>query len=1018
MMMIKLLLGRRPYSTLRTTTTTTTTARTNSVMHTATAAVATVVTGRGWGGWNVPSPSLLAMEMTTGRNSIGPIIPSGTTASRFFATTTTTTTNRTTAHLTTTNHATTNTTLWGPTASFSSSSSSSSSVPFLVEYEKHVQERSREAGGVGIAPKPLSAEQVQGLLLALQDSTTPAADVEQLLHLLIHRVPPGVDEAAYVKATWLSAIATGRESSPHMTPLRATQLLGTMQGGYNVATLVQLLQSPDATLAKEAAQQLSQTLLVFDAFYDIQQLHLTGNCPAATQVLQSWAKAEWFTSKPPVAEKMTVTVFKVAGETNTDDLSPAQDAWSRPDIPLHAVSMLKNTREGIVPDQDGTIGPLQQMKALKEQTGFPLAYTGDVVGTGSSRKSATNSVLWYMGNDIPHVPNVRAGGLCLGGKIAPIFFNTMEDSGALPIELDVSELNMGDVIDVYPYEGVVKRHGTEEVITTFQLKTNVILDEVRAGGRIPLIIGRGITTKAREALGQTNPITDTFRMPEQPDTTEAIKGYTLAQKMVGKACGVSGVVPGQYCEPRMTTVGSQDTTGPMTRDELRSLACLGFSADLVMQSFCHTAAYPKPVDVVTHHTLPDFIRTRGGVSLRPGDGIIHSWLNRMLLPDTVGTGGDSHTRFPIGISFPAGSGLVAFAAATGIMPLDMPESVLVRFTGDMQPGITLRDLVQAIPYTAIQMGLLTTEKKGKKNIFSGRILEIEGLPHLKCEQAFELSDASAERSAAGCTIKLDKEPIIEYLNSNVVMLKWMISEGYGDVRTIERRIAAMEEWLANPVLMEADREAKYVEVIDINLAELKEPVLALPNDPDASALLSDVAGAPIDEVFIGSCMTNIGHFRAAGKLLQKNLAKDQVLPTRLWIAPPTKMDQAQLSEEGYYSIYGVAGARTEMPGCSLCMGNQARVAPKSTVVSTSTRNFPNRLGQGANVYLASAELAAISSILGKLPTVEEYMKYMDQVNATAADTYRYLNFNELPEYVEPASRVEMSPELQKAAAKL
>jgi len=685
------------------------------------------------------------------------------------------------------------------------------------------------------------------------------------------------------------------------------------------------------------------------------------------------------------------------------------------------LAMLKNARDGIVPDQDGSVGPLQQMKQLQQDNGnqYPLAYVGDVVGTGSSRKSATNSVLWYMGNDLPYVPNIRGGGLCLGGKIAPIFFNTMEDSGALPIELDVSMLHMGDLIDVCPHEGVVKKHGTDEVLTTFSLKTPVLLDEVRAGGRIPLINGRVITTKAREALGRTPvDLTDVFQMPVNPQE-EDNAGYTLGQKMVGQACGLppgKGVLPDSYCEPRMTTVGSQDTTGPMTRDELRSLACLGFSADLVMQSFCHTAAYPKPVDVVTHHTLPDFIQTRGGVSLRPGDGIIHSWLNRMLLPDTVGTGGDSHTRFPIGISFPAGSGLVAFAAATGLMPLDMPESVVVRFHGEMQPGVTLRDLVQSIPYQAEQMGLLTTAKQNKKNIFSGRILEIEGLPHLKCEQAFELSDASAERSAAGCTIKLDEEPIIEYLNSNVVMLKWMISEGYGDPRTLERRIARMEEWLANPTLMEADPNAKYAAVIDIDLNELKEPVLALPNDPDASALLSDVAGQSIDEVFIGSCMTNIGHFRAAGKFLE---SQTDPLPTRLWVAPPTKMDEAQLIEEGYYSIFGKSGARTEMPGCSLCMGNQARVNPGATVVSTSTRNFPNRLGQGANVYLASAELAAVAAIRGQLPTVEEYRELYDSVvGPNANDTYRYLNFDQLPEFVKSADQVEISDEMKEIAHKL
>ena len=898
---------------------------------------------------------------------------------------------------------------------FGSAATTTASSPFLRSYQEHVNDRMKEAGGAGVAPKPLTAEQVSTLITELKDCSDTRVATE-LLTLLTTRVPPGVDEAAYVKASWLSSLALGKETSPYCSRLEAIQYLGTMQGGYNVATLVTLLEeTQDATIAMAAGEQLQHTLLVFDAFYDIVALHQK-NVPAATKVLQSWARADWFLQRPVVPDAITVTIFKVSGETNTDDLSPAQDAWSRPDVALHAAAMLKNQRDGIIPDVDGSIGPLRQMQELKAKTGYPLAYTGDVVGTGSSRKSATNSVLYYMGDDVPYVPGMKSGGVCLGGKIAPIFFNTMEDSGALPIELDVSQLEMGDVVTIYPNEGVVKRTATGEVVTTFTLKTPIILDEVRAGGRIPLIIGRGLTAKAREALGQSADLRDVFVMPGADSSAAvATEGFTLAQKMVGKACGLDGVLPGTYCEPKMTTVGSQDTTGPMTRDELRSLACLGFSADLVMQSFCHTAAYPKPVDVVTHHTLPDFIRTRGGVSLRPGDGIIHSWLNRMLLPDTVGTGGDSHTRFPIGISFPAGSGLVAFAAATGIMPLDMPESVLVKFHGEMQPGITLRDLVQAIPYTALKMGLLTTEKKGKKNVFSGRILEIEGLPNLKCEQAFELSDASAERSAAGCTIQLNEEPILEYLNSNVVMLKWMITEGYGDARTIERRIARMEEWIANPVLMKADPKAKYSQVIDIDLNELKEPVLALPNDPDASALLSEVAGAHIDEVFIGSCMTNIGHFRSAGKLLQK---AGKVLPTRLWVAPPTKMDEAQLIEEGYYSIFGVAGARTEMPGCSLCMGNQARVAPGCTVVSTSTRNFPNRLGQGANVYLSSAELAAIVSIEGKLPSVETYMNYMKDVNATAADTYRYLNFDQLPEYVNKASQVEISDEMKAAAKKL
>lgn len=882
---------------------------------------------------------------------------------------------------------------------------------FLDAYDAHVAERALLADGIGVAPKPLDATQCKTLIDEIKTFSGSEKEGARLVEILSTRVPPGVDEAAYVKAAYLSAIANGEESSSLVSRSLAIHLLGTMQGGYNVGTLVKLLEDPDSNIANLAAHQLKTTLLVFDAFYDVEELCKKG-VSAAKTVMDSWANAEWFTSKPAVPEKITVTVFKVTGETNTDDLSPAQDAWSRPDIPLHAVAMLKNKREGIHPIKDGEIGPLRQIQELQAK-GYPLAYVGDVVGTGSSRKSATNSVLWFMGENIPYVPNIKSGGVCIGGKIAPIFFNTMEDSGALPIEMNVDGLNTGDAIDIYPHHGKVCKAGTDEVITTFQLKTNVILDEVRAGGRIPLIIGRGITSKARAVLGRDPSVADTFNLPEMPKNIP--KGFTLAQKMVGKACGVNGVIPSQYCEPIMTTVGSQDTTGPMTRDELRSLACLGFSADLVMQSFCHTAAYPKPVDVVTHHTLPDFIRTRGGISLRPGDGIIHSWLNRMLIPDTVGTGGDSHTRFPIGISFPAGSGLVAFAGATGVMPLDMPESVLVRFSGTMQPGVTLRDLVQAIPYTAIQMGLLTTEKKGKKNIFSGRILEIEGLPDLKCEQAFELSDASAERSAAGCTIKLNKEPIIEYLNSNIVMLKWMISEGYGDARTIERRIARMEDWLADPVLLEADADAEYAAVININLDEIKEPILALPNDPDASALLSQVAGDKIDEVFIGSCMTNIGHFRAAGKLLQKVNAP---IPTRLWVAPPTKMDEAQLTEEGYYSIFGSAGARTEMPGCSLCMGNQARVAPGCTVISTSTRNFPNRLGQGANVYLGSAELAAVASILGRLPTVEEYHSYMAQVDSTASDTYRYLNFDQLPEFVKKASTVEISDEMKAAAHKL
>ncbi len=850
----------------------------------------------------------------------------------------------------------------------------------LQTYRDHTAERAAE----GVPPKPLDAQQTAELVELLKNP--PAGEEDYLLELLTEHVPAGVDEAAYVKAGFLAAITRNEASSPLIDRVRATEILGTMLGGYNIEPLIACL---DDEVAPAAVKALSHTLLVFDAFHDVREKSEAGNA-YARQVLESWANAEWFTSKPELAEKITVTVFKVPGETNTDDLSPAQDAWSRPDIPLHANAMLKNPREGL------TDKPLEKIRELK-QLGHPLAYVGDVVGTGSSRKSATNSVLWHMGSDIPHIPNKRNGGYCFGGKIAPIFFNTMEDAGALPIEIDVSQMEMGDVIDVYPYAGKVTRHDSDEVIANFELSTNVLKDEVRADGRIPLIIGRGLTQRAREALGLGE--ADIFEKPQVAE--ESDKGFTLAQKMVGKACGLPGVRPGMYCEPKMTTVGSQDTTGPMTRDELKDLACLGFSADLVMQSFCHTAPYPKPVDVVTHHTLPDFMQNRGGVSLRPGDGVIHSWMNRMLLPDTVGTGGDSHTRFPIGISFPAGSGLVAFAAATGVMPLDMPESVLVRFKGEMQPGITLRDLVNAIPYAAIQRGLLTVEKKGKKNVFSGRVLEIEGLPQLKVEQAFELSDASAERSASGCTVKLDKEPIIEYMNSNITMFKWMVNEGYGDVRTITRRIEAMEAWLANPELLEADADAEYAEIIDIDLAEITEPLLACPNDPDDIKPLSAVAGDEIDEVFIGSCMTNIGHFRAAGKLLDK---LDTPVPTRLWIAPPTKMDEAQLTAEGYYSIFGRLGARTEMPGCSLCMGNQARVAEGATVVSTSTRNFPNRLGKDANVYLASAELAAVASILGKIPSLDEYLQYAEDINTMADDVYRYLNFNEMENYQSAADK--------------
>jgi len=843
----------------------------------------------------------------------------------------------------------------------------------LEAYRQHVAERSE----LGIVPKPLTAAQVNELVELLK--APPAGEGEFLLDLISNRVPAGVDDAAYVKAAFLTAIAKGVDSSPLITPVDATRLLGTMLGGYNIEPLIDLLDN--AETADAAAAALSRTLLMFDAFHDVVEKAKTN--AHAQRVLESWANAEWFLAKPKVADKIKVTVFKVDGETNTDDLSPAGDAWSRPDIPLHALAMLQKTMEN----------PIQTIEQLKN-TGNPIAYVGDVVGTGSSRKSATNSVLWHMGDDIPNIPNKRDGGVVLGSKIAPIFFNTMEDAGALPIECDVSKMSTGDVIVIHPYEGKIINDKTGEVVAEFALATEVLLDEVQAGGRIPLIIGRGLTERAREVLGL--PQSAVFRRPVPAEAST--KGFTLAQKIVGKACGVAGVRPGTYCEPKMTTVGSQDTTGPMTRDELKELACLGFSADLVMQSFCHTAAYPKPVDIDTQHTLPDFIQTRGGVALRPGDGIIHSWLNRMLLPDTVGTGGDSHTRFPMGISFPAGSGLVAFASAIGVMPLDMPESVLVRFKGTMQPGITLRDLVNAIPYAAIQRGLLTVAKEGKKNIFSGRILEIEGLPNLKVEQAFEISDASAERSAGGCTIRLGKEPIIEYMNSNVTLLKWMISEGYGDARTIGRRIRAMEEWLANPVLMAPDADAEYKEIIEINLDEIKEPLLACPNDPDDVKPLSEVTGAKIDEVFIGSCMTNIGHFRAASQLLNKTKG----IPTRLWISPPTKMDEHQLREEGVYNIFAAAGARTEMPGCSLCMGNQARIAPKSTCVSTSTRNFPNRLGDGANVYLASAELAAVAAILGRLPTVDEYLGHMQELDTMASDIYRYLNFDQIEAFKKAA----------------
>ncbi|MQY51986.1 bifunctional aconitate hydratase 2/2-methylisocitrate dehydratase [Rhodocyclus gracilis] len=866
----------------------------------------------------------------------------------------------------------------------------------LEAYRQHVAERA----ALGIPPLPLTAAQTRDLVALLKNP--PAGEESTLVDLITHRVPAGVDDAARVKADFLAKVAAGDEKCALLSPVAATELLGTMLGGFNVKPLIDLLGSAECGAA--AADALKKTLLVFDFFHDVQALAEKGEGVAganARAVLQSWADAEWFTARPEVPEKLVVTIFKVSGETNTDDLSPAPDAWSRPDIPLHALAMLKNPRAGIEPDEAGKLGPIRQLEALKAR-GNAVAYVGDVVGTGSSRKSATNSVLWWTGEDIPFVPNKRFGGVCLGSKIAPIFYNTMEDAGALPIELDVSQMEMGDVVELQPYAGKAFKNG--ELIAEFTVKSPVIFDEVRAGGRIPLIIGRGLTARAREALGL--PVSTLFRLPQSP--ADSGRGFSLAQKMVGRACGLpeiggqqQGIRPGTYCEPKMTTVGSQDTTGPMTRDELKDLACLGFSADLVMQSFCHTAAYPKLVDVRMHRELPSFISTRGGVSLRPGDGVIHSWLNRLLLPDTVGTGGDSHTRFPIGISFPAGSGLVAFAAATGVMPLDMPESVLVRFKGQLQPGITLRDLVNAIPYYAIKQGLLTVEKKGKKNIFSGRILEIEGLPDLKIEQAFELSDAAAERSAAACSVHLDKAPIVEYLRSNITLMKWMIANGYEDARTLRRRIKAMEAWIENGTLLAPDADAEYAAVIEIDLAEVTEPILACPNDPDDVKLLSEVAGDKIDEVFIGSCMTNIGHFRAAAKVLEGQAD----IPTRLWIAPPTKMDAMILNEEGYYAILGKSGARMEMPGCSLCMGNQAQIRKGSTAISTSTRNFPNRLGLDTRVYLSSAELAAMCALAGRIVTVDEYMEQIKRVNAKAADVYRYMNFDQIAEFADVAATV-------------
>ena len=840
-------------------------------------------------------------------------------------------------------------------------------ITMLNAYSKLAAEREAQ----GVPALPLTAEQTKDLTELLEN---PPTDQKQfLLQLLSDRIPPGVDEAAYVKATWLSAVAQGNATSPFVAPLEAARLLGTMVGGYNVAALIELLNNSDEQLAECAAQGLSRTLLVYDAFNEVMDLATSNRF--AKQVVDSWAAAEWFTTRAELAESITVTVFKVDGETNTDDLSPATHATTRPDIPLHALAMLE-TR-----DPNG----LNTIAKLKEN-GHPVAYVGDVVGTGSSRKSAINSVLWHTGNDIPHVPNKRAGGVILGGKIAPIFFNTAEDSGALPIECDVSQLNTGDVITIRPHAGTVERDGT--VISHFDLKPSTISDEVRAGGRIPLMIGRALTDKVRNQLGL--PPSEVFIRPSTPQDNG--KGFTLAQKMVGKACGLPGVKPGTSCEPLMATVGSQDTTGPMTRDEMKELACLGFSSDLVMQSFCHTAAYPKPVDLQTQQDLPDFFAQRGGVALRPGDGIIHSWLNRMLLPDTVGTGGDSHTRFPLGISFPAGSGLVAFAAAIGAMPLDMPESVLVRFSGALQPGVTLRDVVNAIPWVAIQRGLLTVEKANKKNIFNGRIMEIEGLPDLKLEQAFELTDATAERSCAGCTIKLSEATVSEYLRSNVALLKNMIARGYSDARTLARRVKAMEDWLANPQLLQADPDAEYAEILEINLDELTEPVLACPNDPDNVKLLSEVAGNAVQEVFIGSCMTNIGHYRAAAKVLEGSGSNK----ARLWVCPPTRMDEEMLKQEGYYATFEAAGSRMEMPGCSLCMGNQARVDDDTTVFSTSTRNFNNRLGKGAQVYLGSAELAAVCALLGRIPNPEEYQRIAaEKINPLSDELYRYLNFDQI-----------------------
>jgi len=902
-------------------------------------------------------------------------------------------------------------------------------IRFISNFKKNLEDSINIRKKENIEAEILNLNEVNDLINELK---SPEEGEETfLLNQLKNRILPGVDDTSKLKANFLLDIVEDRSYSPIIDKVDAINILGSMQGGYSIEALIKILKTDNALFA---AEELKKNILLFDYFHTIEDLYNEGNV-FAKDILESWANAEWFTNREKVPQKITLTCFKVNGEINTDDLSPAPDAWSRPDIPLHAQSMLKNPRPGIKPNIENEIGPLNTINELKEKK-YPIAFVGDVVGTGSSRKSATNSILWHFGKPIPFVPNKKFGGYCIGGKIAPIFFNTMEDSGALAIEMPVEKIEMGQVIDIYPYEGITKDHHTGDIICEWNLKSPVILDSVRAGGRINLIIGKSLTTKARKALNMENenifiknisnniennkkevvvyniknskPKNGEENFANKPvkniylvDNNENKKNYTLAQKMVGKACGVDGILPGTYCEPLITSVGSQDTTGPMTRDELKDLACLGFSADLVMQSFCHTAAYPKPVDIATHNTLPEFIHNRGGISLKPGDGIIHSWLNRMLLPDNVGTGGDSHTRFPIGISFPAGSGLVAFASATGVMPLDMPESVLIKFSGLMQPGITLRDIVHSIPYFAKQRGLLTLDKKNKINIFNGNILEIEGLPDLTCEQAFELSDASAERSAAGCTIKLNKEPIIEYLESNISLLKWMIKEGYNDKNSIQRRINKMQEWINNPVLMEADKYAKYKEVIEIDLNEIKEPILCAPNDPDDAVLLSEVAGKNIDEVFIGSCMTNIGHFRAAGKLLEnhkKFIAGGDNLKSKLWMAPPTKMDEQKLKDEGFYDIYKSVGVRTEIPGCSLCMGNQARVEDKASVLSTSTRNFPNRLGKGANVFLASAELSAITAIEGKIPDLKTYTRYFGTIENKKDEIFQYMNFNKLKEY--------------------